>query len=473
MNTVKKITIPRPEAFRLPAKAGAWYIVSGVLSRGIGVFGTPIFTRLLTPDEYGLFPLYNTWLSLFGVFATLELAGGVIHRGMQKYVGRESDFMKSALALIFIVFSSFCTLYFTFSERINTLTGLGTRVTVLLLWQVFLGTLGTLYTSRCRYLYKYRTVAAFNILSSLAAPIISVAVIALTPIRAEARIVGSVATAALGAAAALLLMSREGGRVRGDMCRFLLRFNLPLLPHYLASSLILRIGEISVGRAYGRAALGKYSVAMSVGLSLTMITNGISSALGPWLLRKIKAGRFSEISSLLLIITRALALCAALAMCVAPEALALITTAEYRDTLPAIYPLLLTTIPIFLSGAFTSGAMYYEKNAASSLYGVMAALIATALSLILLPYFHYTAAGIFALVAYLALAALGAVGFRRLSGVYPISPPRALSVISLSLLLAALLYALRGIVISRLLFGLAFLLLLAGTAKKIYARIRE
>ena len=38
---------------------------------------TPIFTRLLTTQEYGEFNVFNSWLSIVTVFVTLNLYNGV------------------------------------------------------------------------------------------------------------------------------------------------------------------------------------------------------------------------------------------------------------------------------------------------------------------------------------------------------------------------------------------------------------
>ena len=80
---------------RVPAKASAWYIGSSVLAKGISALVTPIFTRLLTPEEYGLYPLYLSWLSVFTILLSLELTGGVMYRGLQKF-GNDKDEFTSA-----------------------------------------------------------------------------------------------------------------------------------------------------------------------------------------------------------------------------------------------------------------------------------------------------------------------------------------------------------------------------------------
>lgn len=41
--------------------SGIWYTLSNILVRGINAFTVPLFTRLLTQEEYGE---YNNFLSL-------------------------------------------------------------------------------------------------------------------------------------------------------------------------------------------------------------------------------------------------------------------------------------------------------------------------------------------------------------------------------------------------------------------------
>ena len=57
---------------------------------------TPIFTRLLTTQEYGEFNVFNSWLSIVTVFVTLNLYNGVFTRGLVKY---EEDRDRYASAL--------------------------------------------------------------------------------------------------------------------------------------------------------------------------------------------------------------------------------------------------------------------------------------------------------------------------------------------------------------------------------------
>ena len=84
----------------MPARASVWYTVCGVIERGVGFIFTPIFTRALTPEEYGLYPLYVSFMSLFTIVITLELSGNIIYRGLSKYRGREDEFISSTLGIV-------------------------------------------------------------------------------------------------------------------------------------------------------------------------------------------------------------------------------------------------------------------------------------------------------------------------------------------------------------------------------------
>ncbi len=54
-------------------KAGMWYVVSSVMVKAVSVITTPIFTRILTTDEYGYVSTFATWYSLLLVICSLNL----------------------------------------------------------------------------------------------------------------------------------------------------------------------------------------------------------------------------------------------------------------------------------------------------------------------------------------------------------------------------------------------------------------
>lgn len=61
--SVLKVCIEKYCSLPTLTKASLWFLVCSFIQKGISVISTPIFTRLLTPEEYGLFqccPIYGT-----------------------------------------------------------------------------------------------------------------------------------------------------------------------------------------------------------------------------------------------------------------------------------------------------------------------------------------------------------------------------------------------------------------------------
>ena len=67
-------------------KATLAFMMCSFFQRGISILTTPIFTRLLTANEYGFYSIFNSWLEIISVFTTLKLAGSVFMQALVKYL---------------------------------------------------------------------------------------------------------------------------------------------------------------------------------------------------------------------------------------------------------------------------------------------------------------------------------------------------------------------------------------------------
>ena len=56
---------------RTAIKAGFWYTVASVGIRAVGIITSPIYTRLLTPGDYGIANIFNSWIEIFNIFTCL------------------------------------------------------------------------------------------------------------------------------------------------------------------------------------------------------------------------------------------------------------------------------------------------------------------------------------------------------------------------------------------------------------------
>ena len=59
-------------------KSGIWYTAANFLTKSIGFITTPIFTRLMTHDEFGLYNNFTSWTSTLTILVTLNLTSTFI-----------------------------------------------------------------------------------------------------------------------------------------------------------------------------------------------------------------------------------------------------------------------------------------------------------------------------------------------------------------------------------------------------------
>ncbi len=469
MDVVKKRAV-----FRIPAKASIWYIVSSALARSVSVLGTPIFTRLLSAGEYGIFPQYTTYLSLFSVVVTLELSGGVVLRGIQKFEKRKDEFISCTVGLIIVVWVVISAAVLLFSAIFGDFTGLGIRLVTVMLFHILINAIVSVYTAEARFTYKYRSVAITNIAVAILTPLIAIIFIAVFSFGGAGRIYASLlSTTAIAVPFLFIIFGRSKRVYDPQIWGFLLRFCIPLLPHYLSAAIIIRSGEVALSRIHGSEALAKYSVAMSLGLSLSVITNGLLSALSPWMLRRVRVGEIERSQNLLFLATRVLSLVTLLILSIVPETIRIIAPPEYQECLFAVYPLALSVVPTFLSNAIVSGEMYFERSGMTSLPTVAAAVLTVTLTVFFSPFIDYRLIAVFLPIAYILMCALNCLIFKKMSGQVPILGGKTILIYSLTVGYAFLIFAFRNSFSIRLLLVSPLLLPLFFAAKEIFLTIRE
>ena len=91
MGMIRKL-LGKYNSLSVQIRATIWFFVCSVLQRGISVITTPIFTRLLSTEEYGQFSVFNSWLSIAQIIVTLQLSAGVYREGIHFFLaGAKSD----------------------------------------------------------------------------------------------------------------------------------------------------------------------------------------------------------------------------------------------------------------------------------------------------------------------------------------------------------------------------------------------
>ena len=81
-----------------PIKAGFWYTFSNILIKSIPFLTLPIFTRLLTTEDFGIYNVYLSYESIISVILGLGLAG-TIRAASVNYSNNLKNYVSSIIIL--------------------------------------------------------------------------------------------------------------------------------------------------------------------------------------------------------------------------------------------------------------------------------------------------------------------------------------------------------------------------------------
>ena len=103
----------------LPVKASVWFFICGAMKDVIDVLTTPVFTRILTAEQYGIYNVYNSWFQIIKIFFTLYLYSDVFNVGLVKFEKDRDRFISSTLGFVTASIAFFLLLYLVFRQFLS------------------------------------------------------------------------------------------------------------------------------------------------------------------------------------------------------------------------------------------------------------------------------------------------------------------------------------------------------------------
>lgn len=396
-----------------PLRASLWFTVCSFVQKGISFITVPLFTRLMTTDQYGLWSMYMSWDSIIIVFATLNLSYQVFNNGLMRYENDRDGYTTSMLGLSNLCTTVLLVLYLIFRDWVNAVSGLSTPLFLLMFAQYYFNQALALWTVKERFFYRYKTLAVVTICSAVASAGVGVGAVLFAGDKVFARVAAfALVNLIVGGAVYAHLLRRSTKLVDFGYWKYVLKLNLPLIPHYLSMTALSSIDRILIGRMCGASYTAFYSVSYNVAAVLNLLVSSINSSYIPWFYQKMAEGNHgavSKVSTMLLLVVGGVSLVPAL---LGPEVILLLGSERYMEgiwVMPAVSAGVYFT---FLYSLFSNYELFYEESRLMMVASLSAAVINVVLNIALLPLFGFVAAGYIMLGCYVALAAFHYAGMR-------------------------------------------------------------
>lgn len=403
----------------LKVKATLWFFVCSVLQRGISMITTPIFTRLLTTAEYGQFSVFNSWLSIVQVIVTLRLSAGVYTMGIVKFKEEEKIYTSSLQGLNLVLCLTWTAVYLLFHNFWNSLFSLTTVQMLAMLAMIWSASAFNFWMTTQRNRFRYHKLVLITLIVSILKPVVGIVFVVNAQDKVTARIVGLALVEVMAYSGLFFVQMMQGKKFfSAKYWKYAVLFNLPLVPHYLAGTVLSSADRVMIQKMVGVSEAGVYSLAYSVSQIMLMVNDSLNKTMSPWLYQKIREKRYGEISqvvytSLILIAAANLALIA-----VAPEIIYIFAPAEYRDAIYVIPPVAMGVFASYLYLCFAPFEFYFEKRGWTTIGTFVSAVLNIILNHFFIRLFGYQAAGYTTLACYLINAAMHYYFMRKVCRAY-------------------------------------------------------
>ena len=398
--------LKRYRAMSKVKKATLWITLCSFLQRGLSFITVPIFTRLLSTSDYGSVSVYQSWEMVATYLATLGVTYGGFNNGMIKFKDDREGYTSSVAGLVLALGVLWVVLSRVLSGNVVALTGMPLTLVSLLFVEVVVKGIYDIWVSRMKFDYEYRKLVPASLVLSVAVPALGVLFVVMASDKVLARILSFVL---VEAAFALILggcmLKRSKTLYKWEYWKFTLLFNIPLLPHYLSQVVLSSSDRIMIANMCSAADAGVYSIAYSVGMLMTLLTNSLNSTVVPWLYRTLDAKKLKRIDRMSVSLLGALALIVVFVDILAPEVVGILAPGEYSEAMTLVPVIAASVFFMFMYSYCSNIEFYYEKTRLAAIASVIAAALNLGLNAVFIPMFGYRAAGYTTLICYVALGA--------------------------------------------------------------------
>lgn len=385
-------------------RAGFWYTVCSFIQKGISFITVPIFTRMLTTEQYGTVSVYYSWQGVLMIFCTLNLFYGVFNNGMVKYEKDRSAFLSSMQGVVTTLTLLLFVIYFFLQNVLNPIFELNTALMTVMFCDILANAAFLFWSARERFEFRYRAIIVVTLMIAIFCPSLAIGAIYFSP----KQYADTVRILAYALVTILICgVIYVGNFVKGKTFYnrkywwYAIHFNVPLVPHYLSTLLLNQSDRLMISKLVGKSEAGIYSLSHNLAMVLNILTSAINNAFAPWLYNQLKKKEYRKIAlvsnGLFLMVAVALGLLIGLA----PEVISLMATKDYYEAIYIIPPLAASLYFMFMYQIFANVEFYFEENKFIMYASVSGAGLNILLNYIFVQSFGYLAAGYTTLVCYI------------------------------------------------------------------------
>lgn len=460
---------------RLALKSGLWYVIGNFLTRGINFLVTPIFTRLMTTNEYGDFSNFIAWQSLLLTLTTLDLYSTV---SKAKFDFEDDlDGYLSSIAVSGTVFTGICyVLVIVFSDFFSKFFGMEMKyIHIIFLYLLVAPSLNILQEKHRIYL-RYKFVTILTLSSTGLSVICSLIGAILFSDKLMGRIVGQESVLIFVNVIIYIYLILKGKKIKKKYIQYSLGLAVPLIPHVLSINILGTSDRLMIRNMCGQTPAAFYSLAYTCSMIPSILLTSLNQAMIPWLFRTLENNGHSEIKKVNRLYVLVFTILTIGVMFISPE-LVLIFGGEKYKVAQWVVPIFIAGCGIkFIYTLYVNLEFYEKKTGNISKITITMALLNVILNYFFIKYVGYLSAAYTTLFCYGGMAVLHFLSARKLGYKNLYDNRFNFAMIGILIIAMVVILLVSRTILSRVIFAFAYILgvivLLIKNKRKIIEMLR-
>lgn len=390
-------------------RSAFWFTVCNFFLKGISFLSAPLFTRMLSNEEYGRLSLLISYEQIITILATWEIQSGSYQKGLFKYKNCIDDFTISTLLLTNCLTTLFFVVLFPFYRRIQTATGIGTIIWIILYIYLIVRPSYDRWLVKNRIRYEYRISIIVISVYSLCSVIIPILVLKFGEATAEIKFASTLIVAIIigmffFVSELRCIRKASVGRNIKEFWMFNIRFQGPAMLHSISYLVLSQADRIMIGRYLSNTEVAYYSVSYGIASVVSILQASLSQSIRPWLYDGLQNQCYAKIRKVTMAILSGMGIFTLLFLIIAPEIIIFLFPANYYEAMWCIPPISAGIFFVFLYSLFVIFEEYYEKTKYVMYVSVTCAVINIILNYYGIQYFGYIACAYATWISYVLFA---------------------------------------------------------------------
>lgn len=365
-----------------------WQLTGKLFVQGISFISAPVFTRILSPADYGQTSAFSTWVSMLQLVVGLQTFGSLAQAKMKFGEDRFEQYASSILGISIWSYAVFFLAGIIFKTPLSHLLGFHEYLIPVLVTQAFSNFIFELFSAKLELQYKADRKTFISIIYAVSSVFLSYfLIIHMESDRYTGRILGtffpSVIIAVIEAA---VIFGRGRKLFDRQYWGYCLRLTIPIIFHGLGGIILGQSDRIMLKQIAGEEETGIYSLTYTLALIVSILTAAFNQAWTPFYYDYKKQGKISKIRQgekvycvVFTIITMGFILCS-------PEVFKVIAPSDYWSGMILIPLAAMACYADFLY-SFPANHEFYNEKTKMIMWGtISAALINIGLNYLLIPH---------------------------------------------------------------------------------------